>query len=71
MNKHAPDTSALFARLEDSFRRTEKLLAELLKIYPLYSCRLPLLYSRQIYQTELLLEIKREFETYTQTNQTE
>lgn len=61
--KHAPDTSALFARLERHFRQTEKLLAELIRIYPLYSCALPRLYARQIYQMELLQEIKRDFET--------
>lgn len=61
--KHAPDTSALFTRLERHYRQTEKLLAELIRIYPLYSCALPRLYARQIYQMELLQEIKRDFET--------
>ncbi len=64
MKQNAPDMSALFARLETSFSHTEKLLAQLIKTCPFYSCRLPLLYSRQIYQTELLLEIKQEFNEY-------
>lgn len=61
--KHAPNPSALFAQIERHYRQTEKLLVELLRAYPLYSCDLPRLYARRIYQLELLLEIKRNFET--------
>lgn len=61
---HAPDTSALFARLERQFRQSEALLAELIRIYPLYSCALPRLYARQVFQTELLLQIKQDFEKH-------
>lgn len=66
MYKNAPDISALFSRLEHHGRQTEKLLAELIRVYPLYSCALPRLYARQKILKEQLLEIKKEFENFRQ-----